>query len=259
VPIGQLSGDPAPTDVQEGLLVSAIGNSAPGGMGGGTPIFAALDGALRWAAAYKASVPDENTVVIFVTDGLPNGCDEDINNIAGLASSALASSGVTTYAIGLEGSSEMQMNQIAQAGGTGMGIFIGNSANAEQDLLNALNAIRGENLSCDFPMPQPVDPSMPIDPERVNVTYTAGNGVAATFPQVVDANACANNNSWYYDNPVAPTRIHLCPTACERVRNDPGAHIKILIGCATCSGVDVYCGGTGDGGTPELPPIIPPG
>ena len=35
------------------------------------------------------------------------------------------------------------MNQLAQAGGTMQGIYIGNSANAEQQLLAALTAIRG--------------------------------------------------------------------------------------------------------------------
>ena len=56
------------------------------------------------------------------------------------------------------------MNQFAQAGGTKKAIFIGTGASADQDLIAALNAIRGQALACDFPMPQPTDPSMSIDP-----------------------------------------------------------------------------------------------
>ncbi|MDH5672457.1 MAG: VWA domain-containing protein [Myxococcales bacterium] len=254
VDIDSLTADPAPADAQEGRLVDAIVNAGQRG-GGGTPIHAALDGALRWAGAHQASFPDENTVVIFVTDGEPNGCDENFDNIATLAANALSSSGVHTYAIGLEGSSEAQMNQLAQAGGTGDGIFIGNSANAEQELLDALNAIRGETLSCDFPMPQPTDPSMPIDPARVNVTFTAGDGTANTFAQVNDGASCGSKSAWHYDQPSAPTRITLCPSACERVRSDPNAQLQILIGCSTC-GIDQDCGSGAPPGSSGLPPVF---
>jgi hypothetical protein len=254
VGIGKLSTDAAPTDTHEAALVGAIGSAVPlNGEGYGTPMHAALDGALRWATAHKTATPNENTVVILVTDGEPNGCDEDIVNIAGLAAAALASSGVPTYAIGLEGSLEDQLNQIAAAGGTTDGIFIGNGANAEQQLLDALNAIRGSTLSCDFPMPTPADATMEVDPSKINVTYTPSLGSAATFAQVPGAGDCGTSSAWYYDDPQAPTRIHLCPTACDAVRADPNPEIKILIGCATCGGLDVDCG---DGTPPGIPPVI---
>ena len=52
---------------------------------------------------------------------------------------------------------------------------------------------------------------------------------------------------------MAPTRIFLCPTACDTVRADPNPQIQILIGCATCGGLDVDCG---DGTPPGIPPVI---
>ena len=259
VAIGELTAESAPADAHEGDLVSAIVNSAPnggggGGGGGGTPIYAALDGALRWAAAYKAMHPEETTVVIFLTDGEPNGCDEDFDNISQLAADALANDGIMTFAIGLAGSSEEQMDQLAQAGGTGAGIFISNSATAEQELLEALNAIRGQTLSCDFAMPEPADPSMPIDPAKVNVTFTPGSGMAVTLPQVDGESECASSSSWYYDDPDAPTQITLCPSACDLVREDTDGMLQILIGCETvCGGLDVDCGGEPP---PDLPPVI---
>lgn len=261
VSIGTLSAEPAPTDSHEEQLVRAIANVLPGGRGGrggggggqGTPIYAALDGALIWASSHKAMHPDETTVVVFVTDGEPNGCIENFDDIASLAAQALATSAINTYAIGLEGSNQAQMNQLAAAGGTDAGIFIGTGATAEQELLDALNAIRGETLSCDFPVPEAKDASLEVDPSRLNVTFTDGQGKAATFRKVETHGDCADLGAWYYDDLSAPTRIHLCPRACEAVQSDPGAQIEILIGCTTCGGLDKFCD---EGTPPEVPPLF---
>lgn len=257
VDIGELTADPAPTDAQEGLLVNAISMSAPGNGGGqGTPMYAALDGALQWAMNYKNAHPTETTVLIFVTDGEPRGCDENFDNIAALAANALASAGVPTYAIGLEGSSMAQMDQLATEGGTGpMGIYIGNSANAEQELLDALNAIRGQTLSCNLLMPKPADPSVPVDPTKVNLTYTQGStGMTYTLAQVADANACGDSPSWHYDDNTNPMSLILCPAACDMIANDSGATLEILLGCGTCGVDDPNCAGTGGGS--DIPPVL---
>jgi hypothetical protein len=256
VPIAPLTADRAPMDTQEDALVKAVANSAPGGNsnGGGTPIYAALDGALRWATNYQTMHTDETTVVVFVTDGEPNGCDQDFTNISALAAKALMTTGVTTYAIGLKGSSTAQMDQLAQAGGTMHGIYIDTGATAEQELITALNAIRGQAIACDFPMPQPTDPTMMIDPTKVNVTFTPSGGKAGTLAQVSDQNACGTNKSWYYDLPQTPTRINLCPAACDLVRKDAKALIEFLLGCHSCGGLDMSCGGTPP--PPEVPPIV---
>ena len=95
-----------------------MGGMMGGMMSGGTPISAALAGALQWASAQHKKTPDENTVVVLVTDGQPNGCQEDIGTIAGLAAAALAADGTRTYAIGLTGSEKATMDQIAMSGGT---------------------------------------------------------------------------------------------------------------------------------------------
>lgn len=248
VDLAALTADPAPTDEHEGRLVAAIGASAPGnggggnrngnrgggGGGGGTPIYAALEGALSWSTNYKDSHPTEKTVVIFLTDGEPNGCEEDFDAISALAANALATSGVTTYAIGLAGSREDQMDQLAQAGGTTKGIFIDNSATAQQELLSALDAIRGMTLSCDFPTPTSTRAGESVDPTKVNVTYTPGTGGRATvFGQVPTQVDCRTDDAWYYDNPAAPARIFLCPSACDAVRRDDAAQLQILLGCTT--------------------------
>ena len=236
VPLAPLLADPAPIDTQEDALVQSLATTMPSrgnGGGGGTPLFAALGGAEQWAIAYATAHPDEKTVVILVTDGEPNGCDENITDIAGLAAAALQSNMVLTYAIGLQGSAQAQMDQIAVAGGTMNGIFILAGAMSQMQLLAALTAIRGRSLSCDFPVPTPM-PGETLDPTRVNVVYTPGNPNGGpprvTFGQVPDAAGCAGSNGgWYYDNVASPTRIFLCPSVCDSIRMDSTAKLEILL------------------------------
>jgi len=236
VNLGTLTADPAPTDAQEQLLVAATTASAPGMAGQGTPISAALSGAYQWAAAQHAKTPGENTVVVLVTDGEPNGCDTDIGNIAGLAAAALMPGGTRTYAIGLTGSQEADMDQIAMAGGTTKGIFVADGANTTQDLIAALADIRGAILDCDFAMPVP-KPGVGVDPALINVNFTPGGGKMSTLTQVAGEASCAATAGWYYDNPINPSRIILCKSTCDTVTGDPMASLEILLGCPTSSEV----------------------
>ena len=257
VPLGELTADYGEADPQERALVLGIAHSNPdtGTSDDGTPISAALDGALRWATGYKTSHPSEKTVVVFATDGQPKGCNEDFNAIAGLAATALQSTGVTTYAIGLQGSNAAQMAQLAQAGGTQQSILVDPGPNAEQELVNALNAIRGETVSCDFAMPAANDAKLTLDPTRVNVTWKPANGMPGTLSQVSAADGCGTRKSWYYDSPQAPTRIELCPAACDLVRGDSAGALEVLLGCVTaCGALDHTC----EGAPPpaDVPPVL---
>jgi len=62
VALAGLTADAAPADAQEASLISATAMSAPGMAGQGTPIFAALGGALQWATAQHQKTPDQNSV-----------------------------------------------------------------------------------------------------------------------------------------------------------------------------------------------------
>lgn len=230
VDVGPLTADAAPTDAQENLLVTAIDTETPDG--DHTPIYPALGGATQWAKDYLGAHPAEKAVVIFVTDGAPNGCNENEGDIAAIAGEAFTTSGVYTYSVGLEGSNEGLMNDIAQQGGTAQGIFIGSGANAEEELLLALKAIQGSQVACEFAMPEPA-PGETIDPAKVNVQYTPGSGGnPSTIGQVSDAAACTSGG-WYYDNPAEPTKIVLCPDTCQAVQSDTEAKIRVVLGCAT--------------------------
>jgi hypothetical protein len=215
-----------------------------GMMNQGTPTYAALDGALQWASAYQAAHPrpEQQTVVVFVTDGEPQGCDMNQANIAMLASTALATSGIRTYTVGLAASMNGLnfLNDLAVAGGTNQA-FIVEDATAATELVEALKAIQGSALSCTFPFPMNQDGGT-ADPDKVNVDYTPGSadpnvdagGMKVPFDKVENLAACTGSNQWYYDDNMNPTTITLCPATCTAVTEAPGQpKLDILLGCET--------------------------
>jgi hypothetical protein len=240
---GTLTADTAPADVQEAALLDAIEASTPmlpeAGMmaTGGTPISAALEGALDWASNYQGEHPDGRTVVLLVTDGAPSGCDERSAYISMLAESALDASDITTYAVGLmdaqgEGLHQEDMDSIAASGGTDHAFFVKDGPTSADELLAALQSIRGQAVPCDFPLPEATSAGTKIDPNVVNVTYTPGHGDETQLTKARDAADCEDSESWHYDNEQAPARIILCPAACTTATADPKAKFEILVGCA---------------------------
>jgi hypothetical protein len=237
VDIAPLTADPGPSDVQEQKLLDAIATSAPPDTDNlnpnpQTPTSAALAGAAQWATTYQSANPNAKTVIILITDGEPAGCDQSIDNIARIASDAYTTSGVTTYVIGLTGSNEATLDQIAVAGGTTEAYTVSDGNTATSDLLAKLIAIRGEALSCDFPVPTSDSSGKEIDPTLINVNYQSGTtGMPTEFGIVPSAADCGTALGWFYDNPAAPKQISLCPAACELVTADPSANIQVLAGC----------------------------
>lgn len=229
VPSGELRAEVGALDAQESELTARLEHTLPIN-GLGTPIYPALGGALRWATTHKATHPDEKVAVVFLTDGEPNGCDTNIEHISSLAKVALESSEVQTYAIGLQGSNEQQMHAIASAGGTRAGIFIGENGRAEIALLDALTTIRRRSMSCDFQIPAPMNGKM-ADVRTVNLDLTTGSEQTPLY-RVDDRAACSGDGmGWYFDDASRPSRIHLCPSACERSNAEPDAQVSVVLGC----------------------------
>jgi von Willebrand factor type A domain len=229
VPLGKLQAEGSPADVQEQALLEAVTASAPPPQGpgdGGTPMYAALAGALNWAVAHQTATPKEKTIVVLVTDGSPTGCIENMNQIASLASDALQSSGVLTYVIGIEGASERQVNQIAAAGGTTKAFLVG-AVDADLQLIEALNTIRGTALSCDLAVPIGNN----VDFDKVNVKLSGATATSEYLARTTGATNC-DAGGWYYDDPISPKQIKLCPTTCDRVQAQASAQVDIVLGCA---------------------------
>ncbi len=228
VPLGTLMAEAGAADLQETALIEAIQSAQPDYLG--TPIHAALAGALDWAEEYQGSHPEQTTVVVLVTDGEPRGCNEDIDDISALASAAFTRSGVRTYAVGLEGSNPDQMDQIARDGHTGQGYLIGSMGDAAAEFAAALSEIRGRSLACEFPVPTPTMGS--LVPNEVNVLLGDGNSTAP-LDYAASEQDCGAQGGWYFDDPQNPDTIYLCESACERVLSAPDAVLEVLLGCPT--------------------------
>jgi hypothetical protein len=226
VDAGELNDKPAYADPHQKKLVEAVQATSPDGQ---TPMYAALAGATQWAK--QAAGSDHRTAVILMTDGEPDGCDENIDHIAALAGDALKSKGVLTYTIGMPGSKQSQLDAIAKAGGSDAA-FIIKSGTVTTQLEAALKKIRVSQIACSFTLPKSSDPTKPVDPNLVNVTYGKSGGKSQVIPQVASKAACSSQ-AWHYDNPDKPTKIELCPDACSAVQSDPDASVRVVLGCAT--------------------------
>lgn len=85
-------------------------------------------------------------------------------------------------------------------------------------------------LPCDFDIP-PAPTGKTFNANEVSVVFTPPGQPAAPFPLASSQAQCASNAAWFYDDPGAPKRIELCPTACSQVK--AGGAISIAFGCAS--------------------------
>lgn len=93
--------------------------------------------------------------------------------------------------------------------------------------------IGGAALSCEFEIPPPPD-DMEFNPEQVNLEFDDGMGGVLQIGKVESAAECASvEDGWYYDDPDAPTMIHLCPQTCDKVQGSASGAINIQFGCAS--------------------------
>jgi hypothetical protein len=222
VPVGELP-------MNAPALVTSINNEDP--LGGDTPMYGALKGTLFNATAYQDANPTHKVIVVFASDGDPNDCpgnQNDIPVIAGLAASALNYNGVQTYVIAIQGSSLASLNQIAAAGGTMAAYDVTSDVTA---FSQKMAEIRASALACEFLIPPPPD-GQELDIAKVAVKFTPGMGSPSEIPKAEDAGDCGQGPGWYYDNNTTPTKIILCPASCNSVQNDVMGNIEVLFGCA---------------------------
>ena len=208
-------------------VTMSLPNHGPRGL---TPTAPALQGAIDAATTRAIAHPDHAVAVVLATDGVPTECDpQDTAQIAAIAAAAAnATPPILTFVIGI--GNVAGMNEIAFAGGTDQAYVI-NVGNAGEQFLQALNDIRGSLLACEFDMPEPDMGEIDID--LVNVQLTPEGGMKQTIPQVSSAGECSAAGGWYYDDPVNPSRIILCPQTCEEVKALSMATINIVLGCKT--------------------------
>jgi hypothetical protein len=212
----------APLPGNAAAINTAVMALAPGG---NTPTVPALQGALQYATMYTQNTPGRAASVVFITDGLPNGCGSTINQAAMLAQQAfMGTPSIKTYVIGL--GNTMALDQIALAGTGGATHFFPATGDVAAQLTAALTTIAGA-VTCDYTIPPNVDAS------KVNISVTPGGGMTQVIGNVGTAAMCAaQGGGWYYDKQ-PPTKVTLCPQTCDPLRATAGSRVQVLYGCPT--------------------------
>jgi hypothetical protein len=217
--------------VAMGLLpgnATAIVNSinAKATTSNGTPTEDALNGIRRYCSQYVAQNRTERCVGVLVTDGEPNGCSNDITVLGNAAAASFTGSpSVPIYVMGMTGAVFTTLNTLANRGGTQQAINVNDGGS--NAFLQALNTIRGQVVSCDFPVPTGNN----VDFNRVNVELTTSSGSVA-LGKIAPGAPCVAR-AWHYDREPNPQRIVLCPDACRTAQADPASRIDVILGCMT--------------------------
>ncbi len=234
-------------------LVQTISNETfKGGLG--THIEGALRGLSQYTINHDKTVgapAGRTTIGILMTDGDPNGCDENIADLAKLVSDHAAASGgaVKLFFIGETGATLANLEQYAVPGGAAAHTdFCGNGpspchywdvGNGDPAAFQSVMAsIVGQStvshpIPCTFDIPPPPS-GQTLDPNLVNVQFKSASGQGERVYRVASANTCdAATGGWYYDNPNAPKQIVLCQSSCSSVVGKTGASVAIEFGCAS--------------------------
>jgi hypothetical protein len=98
-----------PTNTFDSLL-----NSQNDQGGGGTPTEAAIRGLTKFTAGNRRG--GRVTIGILVTDGDPNGCDQNLTNLSNLLQQHYQATTLRTFVIGMTGGTDANLEQIAQGG-----------------------------------------------------------------------------------------------------------------------------------------------
>jgi hypothetical protein len=229
VPINVLPDNVIP--IQQKLLASDAN-------GGGTPMRSGLEGSIASMREFLEANPLNAGAVILVTDGDPTSC----GNVSAVASAAAGGAkppagarAVTTFAVGMDGATFGNLDQIASAGGGFPTAFnVGVGAAAQQGLVDALEKVRTSALGCEYALPLPPPEKGILDLDSVVFELTPGkNDPKVAVHRVADQAACGDTTGgFYYDDPKTPKRVILCPATCETVRGGTAdAKVELAFGC----------------------------
>lgn len=205
-------------------------------LGGQTPWFPSIQGALMHAQDWQTANPSRLTVVVVVTDGYPTECDMDVSHIQEMVGEYYAGipgqyntrgqPGIRTYIIGVA-VDKFNLDSVAQAGGTGSATIV-DSAGAVDTFVNAMVNITNANISCDIALPA-APAGLVLDPAQVQVVYKPYQGNNQEIPMATSGGGCGTaHGGWYFDNAASPTKISLCPCSCA---NLGAGGIEIRFGC----------------------------
>jgi hypothetical protein len=213
--------------------IAAITPTSSDDWRGGTPTLAVVEGVFSQLTTVVTDNPGASVAVVLVTDGYPQGCDE--NDISLVQAAVAAHPTIPTYVIGVENppissapDTVTNLDAIAQSGKTNQAFLIrtGDPTATSQQLANVIEGIRGASISCELTMPAPPTGET-LDTRQVNVTYRS---LDTNTPFIYDP-TCATAKAWHFDNANTPTTVVLCPNDCTTVMEDPNANVIIEFGC----------------------------
>lgn len=213
-------------------LVAAMDEVTPAGL---TPTVPALEGAIDYARTWATEHPERATLVVLVSDGFPTQCQTAPDAISRAAEAGYESAQhIRTFVIGVGDVAKFNLDNYARSGGTGKA-FLTDAGDVTQSFVDALGNISNRDLACEYRIPEPPS-GMKIDPKKVQVIYTPGAGSAEEVPRVDALGACAqsNNGGWYYDDPVNPSKITVCPCTCTRFQ---AGQVDVRLGCKPRLGI----------------------
>ena len=214
---------------------------------GSTPTHDAYRYALQQVESANAPGP---RFVALITDGTPTyslGCvgsgqqdnPSDPTPLIPEAASAFGR-GLKTFVIGSPGSegARASLSRMAQAGGTAPATcshdgpeYCHFDMTEERDfsaaLTDALTDIAGLALSCSYDVPPPPSGDT-LDPARVNVIFTPGDGEAEYLLQNTSADC---SEGWRYSN--NQRQVLLCRDTCDRVESSADGRLSLEFGCTT--------------------------
>lgn len=96
-----------------------------------------------------------------------------------------------------------------------------------------LDGVRTAGLACEYEIPNPPAGQI-FEKGHVNVEYDDGLGLQTVgFVESRSDCAAVSGNGWYYDDPIDPDSIKMCPQTCVRFETLANASIEIVFGCAT--------------------------
>ncbi len=206
---------------------------------GSTPIAGATILGFRYLDTRLAAAG--NKFVVLITDGSETCRTQEIPKLLTQDIPAALSVGIRTFVIGVKGAEEGRslLSQMAYLGGTARSttcnhdpsnpptqgdchfdLTTSSDQDFARDLTDALRAISGTVLTCEFDLPQATG-GVDADPEKVNVSLN-GTGVPKDLDQTCD-------NGWQYTD-ATKTKITLCGTFCADAKK-PNAQVNIQLGC----------------------------
>ncbi len=246
----------APLRETRATILARLSATSPNG---NTPMTCAIQGSIAY---YRGFTMDGSHNLVLITDGIPTEECTDTNDRCGAIPNLLDLAAfarwaacrdaagqnavrvqvalgqretppVRTFVCGTPEASDTFLSDLAVTGASQRTPTCRASqschyslrgASFESDLTMAFNEIQGRALSCEFELD--VDPSR-IDPTRVNVNYQGtGDSSSRLVPRDV-----SHADGW--DWSAGMRSVVLYGAACDRVRTDPMARVRILFGCPT--------------------------